>query len=567
MDFLARSRETAAEFIRSVVLVDDRAVYKEPDAVSIEDLETPDELSGTSAEEKTLIDPEGRGGELDAGMISKAFASQGMICAILRPTETASSDGMDESILKAAGRSDVLILDWQMNDQGEFATSIIRRLQDQDERKGGRLRLLVVYTNAGSETVIDALRAEFAAVFEPGETLPDASQGHPTAKVGNAYLVVISKEGTANESMTVTEHDLPGHIHLVFGALVGGLLPNAMMSSISALRDDTHNILGRFDKGADAAYLTHRAMIPRPQDSEEFAVDLLIGEIESHLEIRNAVAQQLGPEAVQAYLGSRISGGLQPALRWTTNNNDGTTEEKIINLAEEDVRSLAIDGLKSFLDKASGDADLKTAAKKLKSDTAAMLPRVFSEGDAQGEMEQFAIRAKLAFDTKSRPHARPPRLQLGTILCAGPIYWLCVTPACDAVRLDSENEHWFSFVELREADRFDVIVPSGSDNLRLQVARNRARTLSARFRPSGERFVEMKLDAGEWVVDARSIGASEGPSSNPADSSAVGEAIRFRWLGEIKSAHAQRLVQTYANTVSRIGLDEFDWHRTQMPKG
>lgn len=163
-DFERASLEAATSFLQTVVLLDDRAAFVDPDGsgvdqgdsagVVVEDLIDPDDTSkpptsspatapapeASAAPKKRAVLP---GGGLDAGLITRGFASQGLVCAVLRPFP---GDSIEKETLKAAERSDIVVLDWEMQDSGEKATQIIKHLNENDEKGGGRLRLIAIYT-------------------------------------------------------------------------------------------------------------------------------------------------------------------------------------------------------------------------------------------------------------------------------------------------------------------------------------------------------------------------------------------------------------------------------------
>lgn len=563
LGFAERTSGVAKTFIKSVVLVDDRAVFSEPDVVNVDTIESPDDFASASdaiVENRTKIDPDGSGAILDAGVVTKAFAQKGIVCAVLRPTE---GERLEEAITNVAADTDLLILDWQMNDHGALAVDLIDKIRTIDMQQGGRMRLIVIYTNAGADAVWPSIKERFQQEFHREESTLTA--GYETARVAGMMVTVVAKEGISGTSTSVTADELPEAVLDIFCAFASGLLSNAMMAAITALRDDTHNILGRFDEGADAAFLTHMALIPRPDDAEEYAVQLLLAEIEAHVPIRRIVSKHVGRTAWRAFIDYRKAQGYRYDLRPSQSEAGVLSTDKIIELIDTGPTSFAI---------SSENEELVEGIKgKLKECPDTILPGLFSRtGDGIVDMETFSTRSMFAAEAQSCGLQHAARLQLGSVLASQGRYWICLTPVCDSVRLEEGVDHWFTFVELvnvlgtdaRKA-KFDLIVPDGEKRMRLAIARKRPRTLSVKFRSNVDLFVEVPSDT---EGGARIISGMVPRALEQSEDYDTGEAIgsmQFTWLGELKRMHAQRLAQTYASTVSRIGLDDFDWHRRQFP--
>ena len=67
----------------------------------------------------------------------------GLVCAVVKPER---EQNIAKSVAKAAERADIVSLDWQMNDDGDKALSIIDEIMRRDKKRGGRLRLIAIYT-------------------------------------------------------------------------------------------------------------------------------------------------------------------------------------------------------------------------------------------------------------------------------------------------------------------------------------------------------------------------------------------------------------------------------------
>ncbi|PZP17456.1 MAG: hypothetical protein DI613_23650 [Kocuria rhizophila] len=155
----------------------------------------------------------------------------------------------------------------------------------------------------------------------------------------------------------------------------------------------------------------------------------------------------------------------------------------------------------------------------------------------------FSMRMSL----RSR-YAKPsPVLQLGTIVEQDGLYAVCVQPLCDSVRIDGSRMFPLLPLEIvSEGDRIqsDLTVrdsnnPGGYVRLRLVPKPSRILMRDFKSGPSGavqvrryrnvERFSEVKVK---------------------------GRGKSWRWVGDLKADHAQRMVERLSSEFSRVGLEE-----------
>ena len=132
--------------------------------------------------------------------------------------------------------------------------------------------------------------------------------------------------------------------------------------------------------------------------------------------------------------------------------------------------------------------------------------------------------------------------------------WLCITPSCDSIRIPAAGGD-FSFAALSKpsAASFDLVVPDGADYRRLELAKKRTRLITLELVPDANGDVVATKVDGEFRFEVKAL------DDQPAGT--------LRWLAELKPMHAQRLLQRYASNLSRVGVDDFEWHRMQMPGG
>lgn len=553
MTFEEASAKAARDFLQTVLVVDNRAAFRAEEPVVA--LEAPDDLQTAAADAPARVEGERSPDALDAGAISEAFSCQGLVCSILRPTV---ENRLEEAVLRSAANADVLVLDWQMDDNGELATSVICRLIEADEAAGGRLRLIALYTGYSPLKDVHARLAGASEAFRPDEA-------SLSFELGSARVVLLAKESSVNDpteaNFSVSEADLPERLVREFAGFAGGLLPNATLAAIAGLRRHTHRVLARFDKSLDGPYLTHRTLLPSPGDAEEFAADLIMSELDAQVPIDRIVSEYLDGQSVKAYLQHRMTGGKAPRLLLA---KDGSrTHTVTIDKACELIEA-GPDALDSVLEamadaaKVSADVEKRNAWKKnYKTEVYDKLYLLAADGveASRGSHSNFAIRSKLMrdFSTDKRVPDPLPVLQLGALMKGAERYWLCLTPLCDSGRIPTEGDRLLCAELVPSSRMFDLVVKPADQPVRLELPRKRTNLASFRFRPDGTGYVRGTVDGDDIVFQSE----DDPPSGT--------RAVRFVWLGQLKRMHAQRIAQAFASNLARVGLDDFEWHRRQMP--
>lgn len=552
--FKQTSIKAVREFLQSVVVVDNRANFEPTTGdVVTADLVAPDEFAVAPA---TPVQPPATtgtvDGPLDATALSRAFACKKLICAILKPSPT---DRMRDAVRNASHRADVLILDWQMNDDGELAASIIKGVLEDDGNEG-RLRLIAIYTSQSPLSgVADSLAVQ----------LPQLSREGLTFQSESTRVVLLSKGSGANApeeaDRAVEEAELPDRVLQEFASLAQGLLSNATMAAIGGIRDHTHRMLARFGPNMDGPLLTHRALLHSAADADEFAADLIMAELQAQIPIRRIVSRFLDASRIQEYVEDRVAGGFEPRLVLTKG-----AAPKTFTLGAKQACDLVETGL-SALDPVmadmtkmqSGKSDADSVSKFRSAMKTALHERLyllFNDDliDAQRAHSEFSVRSKVRRDATALPTDWIPQMRPGSVVAREDEIWLCITPSCDSIRIPADGgDFLFAALGKPSAASFDLVVPDGAEFRRLELARKRTRLITFKLVPDANGDVVATNVDGEFKFNVK---AADGQP-----------AATLRWLAELKPMHAQRLVQRYASNLSRVGVDDFEWHRIQMPGG
>ena len=526
MDFRRHCEEIAGRFLQTAVIVDDEAYIRQSIKPPIP-LETPDR-STVARTTNGEAEVEERHGEysnhsLDAGLLTESFSKCGLICAVVAPgfgTEVNDAEAAD-LIPPAVRRADIVILDWKLNhDDGEKTVSILKGIlmTDADER----LRLVAIYTGEQDIAGIGRTILGQFAEFETDEHNVVLSRRH-------CRIVIYAKSGThlaANlADRSVSESEIPGKLIADFASMTAGLLPNIALTSLAAIRESVHRILDRFDRELDPAFLTHRACLPSPSDSQQHMVNQLANELHAVMDDVVATEDPAGMGTVTAWLDTFLGENFR------LNLGDGkvASREETIALLEKGIaqrKPAALNKGKGFRSLTAGFSGIEDPDHRLDS--------------------QFAW----MFNFRTVFSAPSPTLRLGSILWRaqeiGKSFFLCMRPRCDSVRLQTETT--FLFLPLVEPDDKTV-------------------QIVLRTQESTYRRVSVCMDMSRWSLavfepnqDTKSV-IAEHDNSDFYFTDTAG--MRFRWLGELKMEFAQRIAHEFASGLSRVAVTDSEWLRRE----
>lgn len=527
--FAQFSRRVVANFLQTVVVLDDGA-YIDP-MEPIAELVDPDETQSIAEESEAemaaaALSERTSPNALDAQALITSFAERGLVCGVLVPWKDGQS--ADVTVL-ASKRADIVILDWQLGDEGEKATGIIKALLAQDIESGGRLRMIVVYTAKPDLTPV----REAVGTAVPELVAVEGQDGTLVLTGDHTRIVFISKGKTSDISKAVSEADLADRLISEFAELGSGILSNVALGAIAAIRDETHNVLARFHPALDAPFLTHRLLLITPDDAEGYAVDLLTSEFQAILNSRNLGRTHAGSAVIESALTEAASRGGQFQLMTQKNSENAPvilTADQLMTLVHKGPTGLSeIQGIQ-----VGGANNLHQRIYLLRSDTMAA---------GLASHREFARVSSHARERATVPPNWRARLDLGSVVRRGEDYFLCIQPACDTLRLKVPSQFIFAALHKDEA-AFDLVVKDASGaEICLRLEPKAANIVTATFAPDA---------AAEAVLSGLM-------AEDFAFVSASGET--FAWMADVRVSIALRFVHRIANDLSRIGLDEFEWQR------
>lgn len=497
---------------------------------------------------------------VDAIALVNAFAELGIACATLRPQ---SPTGDDRSrILRLARGTDIVIIDWVLRPSPPVAASppvglgtdettsrrLIGEIVHNDEESGGRLRVICVYTG---DPDLNGIRDQIAD--ELNERNIHGVELTRSGVIGPNFLVMVvaKPRNTIQGPEQFSESDLAEHLVEKFASFASGLLRQAALVGLAAVRNNAHRILLRFTPTADPAFLSHRALVGQT-DAREYAV-WLIGQELSATAVAAAMEAGVTDRAVENQVDL-----LLPA--------DSADRKLLVRANEEGLASVsAAVGRRLLLE--GSDAEIATAhLNGADIENAASVTSLLFEGadpdvlrESQASDEEFAVISCLELDPRLQDPTRPaPILELGTLLHSSETneYFLCVQPSCDSVRLRRATT--FPLLPLQIArgkTPWDITVPSPTEPdryVRLSSLHGKLHKLKmATFTPSSLVVRPRRDQEGAfWVLDGELNGAI----------------AQFRWIGHLRRDQAARCAMLLSHSAARIGVSESEFQRVRASR-
>lgn len=539
--FTGLSEEVTNHFIQNIIFIDDKAYNNGPRDQH----------------------------EFDAQEVTKIFSKKGKICAVYKPQVASDL----EYLISIAMKSDVTILDWQIvldeetayenNPQdyeadaeeddvrGIYTKKIITSLLSDIDNQHC-IKLILVYT--GEVNLPDIALEIDRALAEKNITGFKINEDDPCSVVStNCRIMVISKSngGAGRPHLPIlankikTYDELPDFISLQFTEMTSGLLSNFAMESLAEIRRNFHHILTLFSKELDAAYLAHQTLLPNSHDANELLVQLLSDTFSSIIRYKN-LNRFLDEEKIQLWLEYNIKDDVKPFYK---SNGDVDSISYIRNKnmllellkSNTDVKRKYCDSLVSSNGQQIGSGKVDLLMKKFAT-------TLFADVDkTDGINKNFA---KLCYHRSAIfSPCHLPFLSLGTVVKStleNGSYYICIQQRCDSVRILEDESRRFLFISLVLVDdgAFNFLTPDG---LKLKIDKSTYSLRTVKFNGS-DGLALAKKDTDNKKYFEPSYYSDNSPE-------------RFEFIIELKELYAQRIVEEYSSSLSRVGLDEPEWVR------
>lgn len=533
MTFHQYSKEILTEYLGTVAYVDDLIFSKKVESKPVDlKIESTREMAAKTDKEMPLVD---RNAEeevverkpntpilqlvpnINPVTFTNAFLAKGIHCSLFEVENDEDSLEPLKSILK---KSDVVILDWQMHqDDGrkarELLLSVIKNSQQPE------LRLYIIFTNDKkqynnllSQTILPELM-KAGIINEIPENI------ECVFKFGHSKIVVLEKENGEKSETTVSDEELPDRIIEEFTEITSGLVSNTVLKAISVIRRNSHSLLATFNKDLDAAYYNHRAFLESPADSELHVTNWISDEIKDMLYFNN-VSNEMNIDRINLSIDS------YGILEFPIFDKDGVVAKRI---SKEQMVNLLGEGCVKY-NKENEKNGLNVPQPWFKH-----FHKSFASNGINVN-EKFATLSSLS--SSSLAHDTHQLLTLGVIMKNGEDLLLCIQPSCDCLRLKKVTKFIFLKIE-KSTGNVDLIIPIGETFEKLSLSYKSDNIVLIDFNPINGSITSLTENKIETFTD--------------------NDGKKYVWMGNLKYPFAQRIVNSFAYEISRVGLDESEWLR------
>ncbi|ESY44066.1 hypothetical protein X747_06880 [Mesorhizobium sp. LNJC384A00] len=504
------------------------------------------------AKEPEAVPAQNAAGSLDAKLLTDAFSAREIICGLYRPEP---GENMVSLATNAAKHADMVVVDWLLeNNSSVKAVEIIISILKDDIAGNGRLRLLSVYTSqSGISVIAKELCDQIAAVPELANKFSLAG----TAIVGaNVRICVLSKPHSIGDADVekVSEQNLPERLLEEFVLLSTGLLTSFALHSISAVRRAAHHVVAVFGEELDGAYLAHRSTLVDPDEAVEFAINLLVGELQNSIAVDERLDGQIGSDVLTAWVDAK--GSSHKFLKGGAEASPELVKEFVVGGF---VKLKATKGKLTEKDGTPAEGGL----------LGHNVGEVFYASAAEAWQRQIEFARLSSFKREAYGRTRLPEgwlptLTLGSVLKVrgpkneaekpsyddlGANYLVCMQPRCDSVRLIGPTGFPFQTGEAATKE-FNLVVKERDLST--------GTPLLISGKPGNTQVIKFDRDEVTNSVKARKDGDDFMFTDN--------KGREYFWLGDIKEMKAQHDASALAASVHRVGLVELEFLRLAAAK-
>lgn len=563
-NFFESSKLIVQNFLNNVITVDDQLSFG-PSEVKVEAIESFDDFdlaandSGLGVVAAPAVQTAPQLHPLDYQELSISFSNKGINCCAYRPdiNRDRNLDTAAERIMQSSKNTDITILDWQMDDKfvnengisqvdGSLAISSIRKILSHDKLQHGRLRLIIIYTGVPD---LNSISDKIHQVL--------LSDGYKASSIDNdikfdneelkfCHIQVIKKQEDADE---LTEQAID-----LFTKLTIGLLSNATLSAISALRNKTHHILHTFNKNLDPAYFSHiLGLMSSPKAREnaheiafDYAAELISEEIKSIIQINNPIKHCLEKARIDS---------------WIDYIHDEETDFFKIKVGDNPAVDISPVRVKKLL-----NATTTPQIKDILLEEPAIIPaqlkpqdiyethriefKVKGWGDdCHEQLSIIECKRRDGLSLNNEPYE--PNVKLGSIIKdVNENYYVCLQPLCDSVRLKSPTGFIFLKAE---------VVSAAKGKFTHVIRTKQGEKIKLIIRPKATNIFKFILTPDLSTKTVKSIQIENNYLIEYQN--ANNEIEDLTWLGELKNNVAQAIANNLASNISRVGLDTNEWLR------
>lgn len=521
-EFSDRSLQVCRDFLQTAVIIDDRAFHK-PSASTPTAAQKPERRRPPVREMEKVSSKNER--FLDTHVLIKSFADHGIICSALEFTDFAENSVSFKNTAKLA---DIAIIDWEMEDEktGENALKLMSSLLEDDFSSPQRFRLVTIYTASVELAVISQKIAAHIQKIHKKELKID----HDGLRLAYESIVITiyAKDPHGipehHQIYAVDESGLPEKLVACFSENISGILPNTVLSALTAIRNSTHRLLALFNRDLDFAYLTHRASLPKPDDASSHLEILIAEEIKSILSSYDCIGSNASFSEIRKWVFEKYKNG----HKFTCPNGD-LDRITILNCLK--------------VGNSKNDIQIKGGKNKLYQNFSRLLsgdPEISSTCDL--DLSRLSV-------LKTRYQNSSPHLTMGVVLrqLKDKSLWVCIQPKCDSVRLEGKSRK-FALLPIHPGVGGESTLPKlGDDNntenfCHILIHPQNCRSIEFKSAKTDQSQIYPQLLKGKWIFLST-------------------EKLRFQFIAELKDEIAQNVLNDFAATTARVGINPSEWLR------
>lgn len=548
-EFHAFRKETARAFLQSAVLIDEEVSW---------------DRGAPQALEETLISPGKKAHKIDdsasvtnairantkhplfASDVIDGFANQGIVCGVICPK---TNTPWMSRVLLACRKADIVILDWNLkisdsttgesetaDNPGVHATNIVAALA-KVAIETNSLRLIAIYTGeekSNNDFLVQISTAITALCKEQSiEIKSDLDRAMLSA--GPMTVVITRKQIGKAIDGHLSEGDLPDHLITKFSEINSGLLKNAAISAVAALRRKTFALINLFPEKMDAGYVAHRLSQQIPGDAEEHFINVVASELHELLE------SSKDSESLTA----------KNLADWATDLNNSTPLNADFfgvgfAKASESLSMIFEAGFPAILEDKPATLDNKIFEWMQKD---GKKPKKLHDIAANfGKVNEAEVANRLwAERTVMRSHFEKPApfLRPGTLVRNRDGYLMCIQQACDCRRVPKKGRAFLFLPLTIVTSKPDVVLQHNNEWLQLSIGKPCYEVMKKLFSPEKDkdaiRATKRVTKTGvRWIFSDQ-------------------DGRQYAWVSALKPFHAQRIMHRFAEGISRVGVVESEW--------
>ncbi len=533
-NFELEHKNTVQKFLSGVVVIDDQINWDNSDELKTT-LTAPDnnDLAPQSDNQMESTVARISSSGIKAQEIINSFSEKGIHCVVY-PWQKNS-----KTLPKIAINTDIVIFDWTLNGKTKTAEELIKNLMEESKNC---FRYIVIYTSENPSKVAETVKGMviYNCTRCPENSSDDEQNNVIDYIYGNdshvSYRVEIIKKGNDSE--------LCKKIIIGFSNFSTGFLRNAMLTSITSIRENTFKLLSLYPKDLDKAAISHFTSLqssPAMFNQAEIAFhDYISGLISDNISDILLYSSALKTSLKKDTIVTALADEQGPVWFHDNINTSQKPEDIDINNIKYGLLIQSKNHSEFVMKSMKSKNNFTNKKKCIVIENKILQLKKFSHNDCCRGREKFSLP-----DKGNHP------LKFGTIVSHLDEYYLCLQPLCDSTRLNEDTI--FPFVKLKKAeeqkDYFSYVVKKDDNFIALKTEQKILQSLfSFTFSPN-EKTEDVRTTENKKDHVFKNICGKD-----------------FFWISELKESYVQELAHNIATQGTRIGMNKFEWLRKKSMK-